>query len=328
MIVETLHSLARQGPGLKVRVIDDESTDETAMRVGDAAAELAEARYPGGFPLQIELIPGQPLPEGWGGKLWALQQGLRAGCRDYTLLLDADIVLEPFVIPALLQTASQRRAALVSVMAKLRCESGWEKLLVPPFIFFFKLLYPFALTSDQRSRVAAAAGGCILVETSALEHVGGFESIRTELIDDCALAQRLKRQGHGLWIGLSDAVRSRRRYETLRDFWQMVSRTAFTQLKYSSALLAATTVLMVWLFIVPFAALAAGPQPARIAAGLAWVAMAGVFLPTVRYYRLTSAWALSLPAAAALLLAMTWSSAINYWRGMRAQWKARTYDAD
>lgn len=326
-IAATLRGLAHQGPGLEVRIVDDESSDGTALRARETAAVLAESDAAGAFALAIDVVAGRALPPGWGGKLWALQQGLEQGCRAYTLLLDADIVLEPRVVPALLRRAEERRAALVSIMAKLRCESLWEKLLVPPFIFFFKLLYPFTLAADPRSRVAGAAGGCILVETAALVEIEAFASIRAELIDDCALARRVKRRGHGLWLGQSDSVRSLRRYERLGEFWEMVSRTAYTQLNYSVWLLLATSLLMAWLFVLPFVALAIGPAAVKIAAVLAWLAMAGVFWPTVRAYGLGPRWALSLPAAATLMLAMTWSSAIHYWGGTRARWKARSYDA-
>jgi len=328
-IERTLAGLSRQGPGLAVVVIDDSSSDATAemaelagARFGSAAPENAAA-----YPLQITVVRGAALPKGWGGKLWALEQGLALARRRYTLLLDADIELSPYALPALLEQAESKDAELVSVMAKLHCETYWEKLLVPPFVFFFKLIYPFALVSNRRSSVAAAAGGCVLVATSALRQVGAFESIRDALIDDCSLAKLMKRQQLGLWLGVSDAVRSNRRYSRLDDFWRMVSRTAFTQLNYSILLLVLTSFLMVAIFGAPLIGLfAVGAPLAQGASLLAILCMCVVFAPTVRFYELRMAWMASLPLAAVLYFAMTWDSAFNYWRGIRAEWKSRSYE--
>src|SRR5690606_23597544 len=240
------------------------------------------------------------------------------------LLLDADIELAPGMITALVAHARRTGAAAVSIMATLHCRSVAEKLLAPPFVFFFKLIYPFALAASPRSRVAAAAGGCILVRADVLRGIGAFETLRDALIDDCTLAAKLKAGGHGIWIGMSRSVRSLRAYG-LGDFWRMVSRTAFTQLRYSAWRLAATTAAMLIVFVAPIAALLTGSMPAAAAGAAALAAMAAAYLPTVRFYGLPAAWALTLPAAAALFLGMTWDSALGYWRGVRAEWKNRAY---
>lgn len=324
-IARVLDALTRQGTGLHVVVIDDQSKDSTAVLCRERAARLALAGD-GRFAVSLQLIEGAELPAGWGGKLWALQQGLRAVSRPYTVLLDADIELAPGVLPGLLDLARRRDAALVSIMATLRCRSGWERLLVPAFVFFFKLLYPFSRVNDPGRSTAAAAGGCILAETVVLREAGAFAAIRSALIDDCSLAGLVKRRGHGLWLGLSSAVHSLRGYEHFGDFWGMVTRTAFTQLRYSPALLLLTTVLMLLLFVLPVAGLAAVSSPLVVAASaLTLMAMSAVYAPVVHFYKLPLVWALSLPVAAALMLAMTVGSAVNYWRGTRAQWKDRAY---
>jgi hopene-associated glycosyltransferase HpnB len=325
-IARTLTGLAAQGEDLEVLIVDDESTDGT----GDIARELArdlEGR------LRIRVLSGTALPAGWGGKLWALQQGLEQVEREFTLLLDADIELAPGLLPSMLARAERSDAALVSVMAELRCRSFWERLLVPPFIFFFKLLYPFARVNEPSAPTAAAAGGSILVRTSVLLAVGGFEAIRGALIDDCSLAALVKRSGQAIWLGLSHSVRSTRAYPSLASFAHMVTRTAFTQLRYSLLLLLAVTALMLLLFVWPLIALVTGlaSMPlaaATVAAALAIAAMCLTYLPTVRFYGLTPAWTLTLPAAATLFLAMTWGSALNYWRGLRAEWKDRAYASE
>jgi hopene-associated glycosyltransferase HpnB len=338
VIGATLTALAQQGTNLRVIVIDDESKDGTAGICEELGEILRDPSRGSGFSrdsrtsgaasfaVAIDVVRGRSLPAGWGGKLWALEQGRARVATQCTLLLDADIELAPGLVPALLRKARESDAALVSVMARLSTQGFWEKLLTPPFVFFFKLLYPFALANAPGTRNAAAAGGCLLVATDALAEIGGFAAIRDALIDDCTLAARIKAKGHGTWLGLSHGVVSRRRYERLAEFWQMVSRTAFTQLKYSALLLLAVVAIMLTIFVGPMAAPILDASPAvLLVSALALVAMAAAYLPTVRFYRLPSAWTLTLPLAGLLFLAMTLTSALNYWRGIRAQWKSRSY---
>ncbi|HMB73466.1 MAG TPA: glycosyltransferase [Gammaproteobacteria bacterium] len=323
-IGECLAALQDQGIGLHAIVIDDESEDATAAIAGSFAQGGDRQRET----LQVDVVSGRPPPPAWGGKLWALQQGLAGVQRPYCLMLDADIVLAPHFVPALLSTARTSGAALVSVMARLQCTNLWERLLVPPFIFFFKLLYPFALVARRNSSVAAAAGGCVLVETAALQRVGAFTQWSDALIDDCTLARHIKDAGMSLSLTLSDAVESRRRYTRLADFWQMVSRTAYTQLRFSPLLLLATTAVMLVVFVAPIAAIALSATWPGVALGsLALAAMVFDFSAVSRFYDLPVLWRLTLPIAALLFLAMTWDSAINYYSGTRATWKSRRYDS-
>lgn len=325
VIARTLAALGEQGPGLEIVIVDDGSDDgtlnvcrEEMFRQTSVAADSRTA------PTMI-MLKGEPLPSGWGGKLWALEQGLKRVSRPYTLLLDADIVLAPGMLAALLEQARERKLSMVSIMARLHVANLWEKLLVPPFIFFFKLLYPFRAVNDANSSVAAAAGGCIFIETKVLRKVGAFGAIRDALIDDCALARRVKDRDHSVWLGLSHAVISTRTHEHLALFWRMITRTAFSQLRYSVWLLLATTGVIVVAFFVPVLTLLSA-DGWLFGYGLFTVGiMVGVFLPTVRFYELSWLWALALPLAAGLYLLMTWASALRYWRGTRAIWKNRTY---
>ena len=316
-------ALAAQGSGLAVVVVDDESGDGTA----DAARAAATAA---GDALELRVIAGRPLPAGWAGKLWALEQGLAVVHRPFVLLLDADIEVAPGLVPTLLREARARDASVVSLMAELRCTTFWERLLTPAFVLFFKLLYPFAWVADPRRRTAAAAGGCMLVRSDTLRAIGGFAAIRGALIDDCTLAAALKRTRPPIWLGMTHSVRSLREYPELRDFWSMVSRSAFTQLKYSTALLLLAIVLMVLTLVAPvigtIVAAATGDMRLAALALAGWLAMGAAYSPLVRFYGLPLAWALTLPAAGALFLAMTVSSAVRYWRGTRASWKARAYE--
>jgi hopene-associated glycosyltransferase HpnB len=319
MIGRAIAALASQGRNLEVVVVDDQSSDGTR----DAALRAA------GPQVAVRVVDGRPLPDGWAGKPWALEQGRVGLERPHVLLLDADIELAPGVVPALLAKMRKLDATLVSVMAELHCATFWERLLSPAFVFFFKLLYPFAASNDATKRTAAAAGGCMLVRADALRAIGGFAAIRGALIDDCTLAAALKRLRPPIWLGMSHDVRSLREYAALDDFWRMVSRSAFTQLRYSTVWLLVATALMLLTLLVPVAAFLAGvaaAEPAVAAAGAAaWLAIAAAYRPVVKFYRLSSTWAATLPLAGALFLAMTWSSAVSFWRGTRASWKTRDY---
>ena len=321
LIGRTIAALAQQGRGLTVVVVDDQSSDDTRGAATRAAAESG---------LALRVVDGRPLPDGWAGKLWALEQGLTVADRPHVLLLDADIELAPRTVPTLLAKLRERDATLVSLMAELTCETFWERLLSPAFVFFFKLLYPFARSNDAVKATAAAAGGCMLIRTDALREIGGFAAIRGALIDDCTLAAALKRHRPPIWIGMTHSVRSLRAYPTLDDFWSMVARSAFTQLRYSAWWLLLATAMMIVTLLAPIAGVVAGAATGDVrlalTAGAAWLAIAATYWPVVSFYRLPPAWAATLPLAAALFLAMTWGSAFDYWRGTRARWKARDYD--
>ena len=312
-IGRTLAALERQGPGLDVVVINDQSEDDTAG--------VARAAGPAG----TRVIEGKALPDGWTGKLWALEQGLAEVSTTYTLLLDADIELGGGIVSRVLELLRARNVKMVSLMATLSMVGFWEKLLMPSFIYFFKLLYPFHLANSLSSRVAAAAGGTVLVETAVLREIGGFAALKDELIDDCALAAKVKAAGHGTWVGLSHAVVSHRRYSTLRSIWNMVARTAYTQLQYSPAILVGCVLALLWTFVFPVVGLFAPDPAARTAAIVAGVTAAVTYLPTLIYYRRSPAWALMLPIVGALYLAMTVDSAYRYSRGIRSEWRGRVY---
>jgi hopene-associated glycosyltransferase HpnB len=313
VIERTLSALRREGKGLRVTLVDDQSTDETASIARSA------------LPTHLKIIQGDPLPAGWTGKIWALEQGWRGIDSDLVLLLDADIELQPGMVGALKRKLIGEKLALVSIMAELRTESFWEKLLVPAFVYFFKLLYPFAVGNDPRSNLGVAAGGCILLRSDSLRMIGGFDALRNAIIDDCSLARKIKKSGNRTWIGLSHSVRSHRPYARLSNFWEMVERTAFTQLKYSSRLLLATTFAMLLSFWLPWAGLFSPHLPLRIIAIFGVFAMTLSYLPTLRYYRRSIFWVPMLPLISGLYLLMTWSSALRYWRGMRSEWKGRVY---
>ncbi|MDH3512290.1 MAG: glycosyltransferase [Gammaproteobacteria bacterium] len=311
-IALTLSSLRRQCAALKIIVVDDQSTDQTARIV---------TNQPGA----IRLIEGTPTPAGWLGKVWALEQGLAEVNTPLVLLLDADIEMSPNFVVCLQEKLEREQLALVSVMARLRTASAWERLLVPAYIFFFKLLYPFALVNSRRTGVAAAAGGCMLMRTAVLNDIGGFAALRGAIIDDCALAGLIKRAGYPIWLGLTNSVRSMRAYETLDDFWNLVARSAFAELKFSVSRLLLCSAAMLILFcapvVTPFAADGAAVYISIVAA----LAMLISYLPVLRFYSLHPSRALTLPVVAIGYLAMTWSAALRYWFGKPTIWKDRAY---
>jgi len=314
-IPRTLDALARQGKNLKIIVVDDQSHDDTAGRARSFQH------------LDLTVIDGQALPKGWTGKLWALQQGVEAVDRPVTVLLDADITLAPGVLASLRDKMQTEKLTLVSVMAHLSMRSYWEKLLLPAFIYYFKQLYPFALSNDPRVRfVAAAAGGCIMMKSSALKAIGGFAGIKAALIDDCALARMIKQQGHTTWVGLTRDVRSHRPYGGLGPIWEMVSRTAFHQLKYSLSLLLLVTVIFFTIYALPLLGLFSSSTFGQASSALSLAIMMTLYFPVLRYYRLSPLWCSAVPVIALLYLAMTWSSAIEHWAGVGKGWRGRRYN--
>lgn len=311
----TLESLAGQGPGLAIVIVDDQSSDATV--------EVAEGSTVSG----VRVIPGATLPEGWTGKVWAQSQARPYLDRPLVLLLDADIALAPGLIATLRGVLRERRSGLVSLMAELSMQNFWERLLVPAFVYFFKLIYPFHIANSTSHRVAAAAGGCVLLETRVLDAIGGFESLKGAIIDDCTLARRVKDAGFSTWIGLTRSVTSHRRYRGLGEIWRMVARTAFTQLGYSWLLLGLCTLLMAVCFLCPVLLSFSEEPIARTVALAAWFVMWLAYIPTLRYYDIPVAWGLLLPFIGMLFLAMTWDSARRYLSGERSSWRGRRYAA-
>jgi hopene-associated glycosyltransferase HpnB len=313
VISETLSSLKTQGRDLPIVMVDDRSTDGTVTIAQTSGMK------------NLRILSGEPLPADWSGKLWALEQGFHHVNTPLVLLIDGDIELQPGIVQGLRRKLKEDHLHLVSLMAQMRMASFWERLLMPAFVYFFKMLYPFRLSNSDFRGVAAAAGGCILLETRLIKEIGGFKVIHHELIDDCALAKRVKSLGYRTWIGLTHSVRSLRSYESLEGIWNMVARTAFSQLRYSALLLAGTTAMMLTVFWLPVSGLFFPTASAKIISACALAALILSYLPTLKFYGLSGAWALALPLIATLYLAMTWSSAIRFWVGEGSPWKGRFY---
>jgi hopene-associated glycosyltransferase HpnB len=331
VIARTVGSLVTQDyPGpFAVIVVDDHSRDGTAA-VAQGAAEAS------GRADRLRIVPTRPLPPGWTGKLWALSEGLREARRvgpeaAFIWFTDADIEHDAASLRRLVDKAEREQRDLVSLMVLLSCDRFWERLLIPPFVFFFAMLYPFAWANDPRRRTAAAAGGCVLLRREALDRAGGLEPIRAEIIDDCALARRIKRHGRdggsSIWLGLTAQLRSIRPYEGLAGIWSMVARTAYTQLGRSPAMLALTLLGMAGVYLAPPLVLLAyawhGNGVAAALAAAAWLLMSLAISPTLRLYRQPLALAPLLPAAALLYCAMTVASALSDWSGRGGAWKGR-----
>ncbi|MBE1236685.1 presqualene diphosphate synthase HpnD [Phaeovibrio sulfidiphilus] len=310
-----------------VVVVDDNSTDGTA----EAALKGAQ-RVPGGQE-RLEILKGDPLPEGWSGKLWAVNQGVNEALRiepsaGYILLTDADIELADGTLARLVSQCERKNLVLASLMVRLRCRSFWERLLIPAFIFFFQKLYPFPQINNPAHRRAGAAGGCMMVRTPALRAIGGIESIHGALIDDCTLAARLKGKGP-IFLGLATRSRSLRPYDSLGEIWSMVARTAYVQLERSPLMLLATVVGMVLLYLVfPVATivgLVTGTWPVALLGALGWTLMTLLYAPTLRLYRRPFRSGFLLPVAAFLYTLMTIDSARRHYMGRGGEWKGRVY---
>lgn len=320
MLPQSLSSiLAQDYPKLFVVLVDDNSSDSTAATARQIATRAGR---------ECVVLQGQPLPAAWTGKLWAIHQGISyveatKSPTDYLLLTDADIHYAPGSVKRLVARARTNGFVLTSLMARLHCESFAERALIPAFVFFFQMLYPFAWVNDRSMRTAAAAGGCMLVERLALEEGGGIAGIRGALIDDCALATVMKAKGP-IWLGLSNQVRSLRKYPEIGDIDRMVARSAYTQLRYSPLLLAATLAGMAVTYIAPPLLAIIGSYPANALALAAWALTMLAFLPILRFYRLSLLWAAGLPLIAATYLVFTFNSAYQHWRGRGGTWKGRS----
>jgi hopene-associated glycosyltransferase HpnB len=309
-------SLAAQEYAGRFRVIlvDDNSTDGTASQAGTAP--------------NVTILTGQPKPPGWSGKLWALSQGIAASTAPVVLFTDADIVHDPRHLAALMARLQQQgavRVDMVSEMVRLNCTSVAEQALVPAFVYFFQMLYPFARVNNPRSSVAAAAGGTVLIRRATLEQIGGIAAIRGALIDDVTLARAVKSSGVAVYLGHSGLATSIRPYPGWSDLWQMISRTAFTQLRYSALLLLLTLAGLALVWLVPAWTMLFAHGWAQ-AAGLAAFLLAALsYLPTLARYRRNPLWALTLPLIASFYMAATLGSALNHWFGRGARWKNRAY---
>ena len=324
-----VESLLRQDYAgeMRVVVVDDGSQDGTA-EAARAAAQGREAAD------RLTLVAAPPLPEGWSGKLWAVHNGIAAvpANRRYLLLTDADIVHAPDAVRRLVAKAESGPADggfdLVSLMVKLHCASFAERLLIPAFVFFFQKLYPFPWVNDRARSTAGAAGGCMLVRREALERAGGIAAIKSALIDDCALAAALKKNG-AIWLGLAETSLSVRRYPRIGDVWRMVARSAYTQLRHSPLLVLGTVLGMALLYLVPPLALVlcpfVGAWTAAAMGAAAFALMLHAYRPTWELYRGDDPAILLLPLAGLLYAAMTVSSALRHFSGKGGAWKGRTY---
>ena len=327
--------LEQEYPGeLKIVLVDDQSSDGTEEIARQVADEIGGDR-------QLDILSGKDLPGGWTGKLWAMEQGTQYAFQDgnpsYILLTDADIKHDPLNLKRLASLAVDEQLDMASVMVRLRCESAWERFLIPAFIFFFMKLYPFRWVNDPQRKMAGAAGGCILIRSSALQRIGGMGCLKEALIDDCTLAAKVKESPSPeapdgksrIWLGLGSDIISLRPYPDLDTVWKMVARTAFTQLNYSTLLLVGTLLAMTLIYLVApvglIWSLMTGNWLVAIAAAATWGLMALSYWPTLKFYRQSPLWAFTLPAIAFLYTLMTVDSAIQHWQGKGGAWKGRVY---
>jgi hopene-associated glycosyltransferase HpnB len=325
VIGKSIASLLRQTciDTLQIFVVDDNSSDGTAEAVRSASTHGAHGS-------RASVINGRPLPPGWSGKLWAVQQGIEQAAQlnpDFLLLTDADIEHAPDNIARLVAIAKDGSYDLASFMVKLHCRSFAEKLLIPAFVFFFLLLYPPQWIRDPRRKTAGAAGGCILIRPAALARAGGMEAIRHEIIDDCALARAVKQTGGRVWLGMTADTRSLRAYNSFAEIEHMIARTAFNQLRHSVWLLIATVLAMLIVFVLPLALLFSGSLLRAAIGGIVYLLLSATYFPMIRFYRLNPLWALTLPCSAVFYVGATIHSAFKYWSGRGGEWKGRTQDA-
>jgi hopene-associated glycosyltransferase HpnB len=319
VIARSLGSLIAQNYAgdFHIILVDDQSDDGTAI----AARALGSAR--------VTVLSGAPRPPGWTGKLWAMHQGLdaaKAMAPDFLWFTDADIAHAPDNLARLVARAEADDLVLTSQMAKLSARSLVEHFLIPAFVFFFAMLYPFGAVNDPKRKLAAAAGGCMLARRDALEAVGGIEAIRRNIIDDVSLGKLMKAQGP-IWLGLSNRAVSLRPYENLSEIRRMVARSAFAELDYSALKLLGTLAGLVLVYLAPPAVAQFANGPSQIAGWIACIIMLVMMQPILRFYRLSPLWAFTLPIIAGFYALFTLDSAIKYWQGKGGMWKGRAQSA-
>jgi hopene-associated glycosyltransferase HpnB len=320
VIAKAVGSLAAQDyPGpFRIILVDDQSDDGTADIAREAAARTGAAD-------RLEVISGRPLPAGWVGKMWAVDQGVaRAACvmPDYLWLTDADIGHAPDNLRHLVSRAQAGRLSLVSLMVRLKCDTWADRMMIPAFVFFFDMLFPFRWVNQPTRHISAGAGGCMLVRRTSLEAAGGIASIKDAIIDDCALAGRLKRQGP-IWLGLTLRAQSLRAYGSMGEIGRMVSRSAYAQLNYSVLLLAGTLLGMILTYLAPPLAAVFGSGTLRLLGLVTWLMMAVSFQPVLKLYKASPLWGLALPAIGLLYTVFTVQSAVQVWSGRGGMWKGR-----
>lgn len=324
VIGKSVASLLQQsytGP-VHIFVVNDGSTDDTAAAAREAALHSGQEDT-------LTMVAGQPLPVGWSGKLWAVQQGIERALLlrpQFLLLTDADIQHSPENVATLVAVAERGAYDVVSFMVKLHCQSLAGKLLIPAFVFFFFMLYPPEWTRDPRRDTAGAAGGCILIRPAALERAGGVAAIRSEIIDDCALAAAVKRTRGKVWLGLTQETCSLRAYGSFTEIERMIARTAFNQLGHSAWLLMGAVAGLTLTYLLPLALLFSGSRSLAMVGALAYLLMSITYLPMVRFYRINVLWALTLPISASFYMWATLHSAVKYWSGRGGEWKGRAQD--
>jgi hopene-associated glycosyltransferase HpnB len=315
--------LAQDYPGVfHVVLVDDQSDDAT----GSLAQALSADR--------LTVLRAAPRPQGWTGKLWAMSQGVERAARlqpEFLWLTDADITHAPDNLRQLVARAEERcegcGKVLVSLMARLSCRSHAEHFLIPAFVFFFDMLFPFGAVNNPHNTVAAAAGGCMLARRAALEKGGGLGAIRSNIIDDCALGRLMKRQGP-IWLGLTDRAVSIRPYDHIADIQHMVTRTAYAQLGYSPLVLAATLLGLFMVYLAPVMTALFAWGPSQLAGWLAWIIMAVMYVPMLRFYRLSWLWSPALPLIGVFYAVFTFQSALQHWSGKGGMWKGRAQADD
>ena len=308
--------------GMHVFLVDDSSCDGTANVAREAAATSARADA-------LTVINGRPLPAGWSGKVWAVQQGIeQALCLQpaFLLLTDADIQHSPKNVATLVAIAERGDYDLASFMVKLHCRGVAERLLIPAFVFFFFLLYPPEWIRDPERKTAGAAGGCILIRPTALTRAGGIAAIRNQIIDDCALASAVKRSGGKIWLGVTQTSHSLRAYGSFSEIELMVARTAFNQLRHSAWLLTATIAGLLFTYLLPVGLLFSRTRAHAALGATAYLLMTVAYMPMVRFYELNVLWALTLPISAVFYAGATLRSALKYWSGSGGDWKGRAQD--
>jgi len=306
-------------------VVDDRSTDDTAGLVERLAAQDSRVR----------LVRGVDLPTGWYGKPWACAQGYRAAQSDLLLFTDADTRHEPDLLGRAVGALRTVGADLVTVAPHQRCESFWERLVMPQIWLLLALRYhPDAVNRARRERDVIANGQFILTTRAAYKSAGTHAAVAHEVAEDLAIAQAYLRAGSKIHFAFADDLMETRMYRSLGELiegWSknmyLGARRSFPREPLLRALVPVTLTAAIGFWLLPLAALAitggAGPPGA---AALAAIGLSVVFWTLICYgMRIPPVYGLGYPLGAAMALFIV---ARSTWRGARkVVWRGRTYRA-
>jgi len=318
-----VRSLSGQESVCEIIVVDDQSEDGTPRILEQLGREIPALR-----PVRIEF-----LPPGWIGKNYALHVGAEQATGEWLLFTDADTRHQPGSLAAMIERAKEENADLLSLSPGQEARTWWEKSVIPLVYVEAAKLYPYEEVSRPDSPEAAANGQYILIRREVYERVGGHEALRNEVLEDVALARRVKASGGRLAFLLGRPWVRTRMYENFRDMWEGWSKNLYLLYKKRLGLLLAALALLWLLDLGPFFGLLVSFHLRRGPAQVGWAAACVAILAwrhvtyaqTLARAQFTRRMAIYRLPGVAIYSCLLLNSARRYLWTEQIQWKGRSY---